>query len=60
MSELSVLELEAQDGELLPEREALGVLHGSFGHNHVSFGRNHGDNHGGDTPRGNSWGHGRH
>ena len=32
MSELSVLELEAQHSELLPEREALGVVAGPVGH----------------------------
>jgi hypothetical protein len=34
MSELSILELEAQHGEVLPEREALsvGVAIGSFNH----------------------------
>jgi hypothetical protein len=30
MSELSILELEAQTGEVLPEREALSVVIGSF------------------------------
>lgn len=34
MSELSIHELESQHGELLPEREALGVVIGSFD-NHV-------------------------
>jgi hypothetical protein len=50
MSELSVLELEAQFGELLPEREALGVVMGSFGHSnfdtHGSFGHSNFDSHG--------------
>jgi hypothetical protein len=32
MSELSMHELEAQTGEVLPEREALGVVIGSFNH----------------------------
>jgi hypothetical protein len=50
MSELSVLELEAQQSELLPEREALGVVMGPFGHSnfntHDSFGHDsHFDNH---------------
>ena len=62
MSELSVLELEAQHGELLPEREALGVM-GTFGHSNFHtngpFGHNnHLDNHF-DNPH-NSWGHGHH
>jgi hypothetical protein len=30
MSELSIHELAAQHGEILPEREALGVVRGSF------------------------------
>jgi hypothetical protein len=34
MSELSIQDLESQTGELLPEREALGVIIGSFD-NHV-------------------------
>ena len=34
MSELSIHDLEAQIGELLPEREALGMVIGSFD-NHV-------------------------
>lgn len=33
MSELSILELEAQHGEVLPEREALSVFVGSFNRN---------------------------
>jgi hypothetical protein len=33
MSELSMHELEAQTGEVLPEREALSVFVGSFNHN---------------------------
>jgi len=45
MSELSVLELEAQHSELLPEREALGVFGGPIGHNRLdsrnSFGHSH-------------------
>jgi hypothetical protein len=32
MSELSMHELEAQTGEVLPEREALSVVIGSFNH----------------------------
>lgn len=37
MSELSMHELEAQTGEVLPEREALGRVIGSFnGHNHIN------------------------
>jgi len=43
MSELSVLELEAQQSELLPEREALSA--GPWGHSHfdthISFGHGH-------------------
>lgn len=37
MSELSILELETEHAEVLPEREALSV-HGGYvgGHNHVS------------------------
>jgi hypothetical protein len=36
MSELSLNELDAQHGELLPEREALGTLNiGSNDHNHT-------------------------
>jgi hypothetical protein len=37
MSELSIHELEAQHGEVLPEREALGSVIGFIngGHNHV-------------------------
>jgi hypothetical protein len=34
MSELSIHDLETQTGELLPEREALGLVFGSF-NNHV-------------------------
>jgi hypothetical protein len=34
MSELSIHDLESQTGELLPEREALGLVIGSF-ENHV-------------------------
>jgi hypothetical protein len=34
MSELSIHDLETQTGELLPEREALGIAFGSF-NNHV-------------------------
>ena len=38
MSELSILELETEHAEVLPEREALSIVHGGFvgGHNHVS------------------------
>jgi hypothetical protein len=36
MSELSVLELEAQHSELLPEREALGVVMGPISHSRFS------------------------
>lgn len=36
MSELSLLELDAQHTELLPEREALGV-YGSFNGAHISI-----------------------
>jgi hypothetical protein len=38
MSELSILELETEHAELLPEREALSLVHGGFvgGGNHVS------------------------
>ena len=36
MSELSLNELDAQHGELLPEREALGIFNvGSNDHNHT-------------------------
>jgi 7-keto-8-aminopelargonate synthetase-like enzyme len=37
MSELSILELETEHAELLPEREALSLVHGGYvgGHNHV-------------------------
>jgi hypothetical protein len=37
MSELSILELETEHAELLPEREALNGFHGFIngGHNHV-------------------------
>jgi hypothetical protein len=37
MSELSILELETEHAELLPEREALSIQHGQYlgGHNHV-------------------------
>jgi hypothetical protein len=36
MSELSLNELDAQHGELLPEREALGHINiGSFDHDHT-------------------------
>jgi hypothetical protein len=53
MSELSVLELEAQHSEVLPEREALGVFHGSFSHDdHGSFSHIIFDGH-------NLWGHER-
>jgi hypothetical protein len=34
MSELSIHDLESQTGELLPEREALGIVIGSFD-NHI-------------------------
>ena len=34
MSELSILELETEHADLLPEREALSLVHGG-GHNHV-------------------------
>jgi len=50
MSELSVLELEAQHSEVLPEREALGVVLGPIGHGrfdtHNSFGNNRFGTHG--------------
>ena len=38
MSELSILELETEHAEVLPEREALSIVHGGYvgGHNHVS------------------------
>jgi hypothetical protein len=38
MSELSILELETEHAEVLPEREALSLVHGGYvgGHNHVS------------------------
>ena len=38
MSELSILELETEHAELLPEREALSLVHGGYvgGHNHVT------------------------
>lgn len=38
MSELSILELETEHAELLPEREALSLVHGGFvgGGNHVT------------------------
>ena len=38
MSELSILELETEHAEVLPEREALSMVHGGYvgGHNHVS------------------------
>ena len=42
MSELSMHELEAQTGEVLPEREALSVFVGSFNHNTTV---NHNANH---------------
>ena len=37
MSELSILELETEHADLLPEREALSLVHGGYvgGHNHV-------------------------
>jgi len=41
MSELSVLELEAQHSELLPEREALGVVAGPVGHNRFDSHNSH-------------------
>jgi hypothetical protein len=38
MSELSIHELEAQHGEVLPEREALGTFtFGSFNHDHTVY-----------------------
>ena len=43
MSELSVLELEAQHSELLPEREALGVVAGPVGHSR--FGSHNSNSH---------------
>ena len=54
MSELSVLELEAQHSELLPEREALGVVGGPIGHNRFD---SHNSGHGHDTH--SSFGHSR-
>ena len=39
MSELSMHELEAQTGEVLPEREALSVFVGSFNH-HTTINHN--------------------
>lgn len=62
MSELSVLELEAQHGELLPEREALGVVGGPFSHSnfdtHGTFSHNsHFDN---SPTHNNLLGHGHH
>ena len=41
MSELSVLELEAQHSELLPEREALGVVAGPVGHSRFDSHNSH-------------------
>jgi hypothetical protein len=62
MSELSILELEAQHGELLPEREALGVVGGPFSHSrfdtHGSFGHSHNDTH--NTHNFGSHGHDHH
>jgi hypothetical protein len=40
MSELSIHELEAQHGELLPERETLGFILGSFDGNTAIFASN--------------------
>jgi hypothetical protein len=51
MSELSIHELEAQHGEVLPEREALGSVFGFYngGHNNV---------HATNVAVANSYGHG--